>query len=132
HFAPVERLAIRIFARHRFEPAVGMVGPAVIHAVELPGIALALAADQGAAVAAAIDQRAHDTFAVAAEDDRPARHRASLEVAGIFDLRGVADIDPAAVEDGALFALEDVVGDEHLAVDEEGLRVRVLDDEIVA
>ena len=109
-----------------------MIGPAVIHAVELPGIALALAADQGAAVAAAIDQRAHGAFAVAAEDDRPPRHRAGLEVAGIFDLRGVADIDPAAVENGALFALENVVGDEHLAIDEERLRFRVLDDEIVA
>ena len=109
-----------------------MIGPAVIHAVELPGVALALAADQRAAVAAAIDQRAHGAFAVAAEDDRPARHRAGLEVAGIFDLRGVADIDPAAVEDGALLALQHVVGDEHLAIDEERLRLRVLDDEIVA
>ena len=132
HFAFVERLAIGILARHRLEPAVGMIGPTVIHAVELPGIAFALAADQRAAVAAAIDQRAHGTFAVAAEDDRPPRHRAGLEVAGVFDLRGVADIGPAAVENGALFALENVVRDEHFAIDEERLRIRVLDDEIVA
>src|SRR6202035_4582105 len=128
HFAFVESFAIGILARHRFEPAVGMIGPAVIHTVELPGIALALAADQSAAVAAAIDQRAHGAFAVAAEDDRPPRHRPGLEVAGIFDLRGVADIGPAAVENGALLALENVVGDENLAIDEERLRVRVLDD----
>jgi len=44
----------------------------------------------------------------------------------------VADIGPAAVENGALLALENVVGDENLAIDEERLRVRVLDDEIVA
>ena len=99
------------------------------------GIALilaALAADQGAAVATAVDQGPHRALAVAAEDDRPARHRAGLEVAGIFQLGAVADIDPAAVEDGALFPLEHVIRDEHLAVDKERLRLRVLDDEIVA
>ncbi len=109
-----------------------MIGPAVIHAVELPGIALALAADQRAAVAAAIDQRAHRAFAVAAEDDRAARHRPGLEVAGIFKLGSVADIDPAAVEDGALLALENIVGDENLAIDEERLLLGVFDHEIVA
>ena len=109
-----------------------MIGPAVIHAVELPGVAFALAADQRAAVAAAIDQRMHRAFAVAAEDDRAAGHRAGLEVAGIFQLRSVADIDPAAVEDGALLALENIVRDENLAIDEEGFRLWVLDDEVVA
>ena len=80
---------------------------------------------------AAIDQRAHGAFAIAAEDDRTAGDRPGLEVAGILQLGGVADIDPAAVEDGAFLALEDFVRDEHLAIDEEGLGFRVFDDEIV-
>src|SRR5580693_8358207 len=102
-----------------------MIGPAVIHAVKLPSIALTLAADQGAAVAAAVEQRADGAFAVAAKNDRAPRHGAGLEVTGIFQFRSMADIDPAAVEDGALLALQHVLGDEDLAIDEKGLGIPV-------
>ena len=74
----------------------------------------------------------HRAFAVAAEDDGAAGDRAGLEVAGVFQFRRVADIDPAMVEDGATLALQHVVRDEHLAIDEERLLLAIFDDEIVA
>ena len=104
----------------------------MIHAVELPGVAFPLAAHQRAAMPAAIDQGMDLAVAVAAEDDRPPRHRTRLEVAGVLEFRSVPDIDPAAVEDAALLALQHVVGDEHLAIDEEGLLLGIFDHEIVA
>jgi hypothetical protein len=81
---------------------------------------------------AAIEQRSYGSFAIAAEDDGPPGDGASLEVAGVFELRGMADVDPAAVENGALFALEHVVGDENLAIDEKRLLLRVFDDKVCA
>ena len=132
HFLLIERGAIGIGARHRFQPAIRMIGPAVIHAVELPSVAFALAAHQRAAMPAAIDERMDLALAVAAEDDRPPGHRARLEVAGILELRAVPDINPAAVQDAALLPLQHILGDEHLAIDEEGLLVGIFDHEIVA
>ena len=104
----------------------------MIDAVELPRVALALAADQRAAMAADVEQRAHLALPVAAEDHRPAGDLAGAEVAGIFDLRGVADVDPALVEDRAVLVLQDFRRDEHLAVDLEGQVLQVLDHEAVA
>ena len=101
----------------------------MIDAVELPGVALALAADQRAAMAADVEQRADLALAVAAEDHRPAGDAAGAEVARVFHLRGVADIDPALVEDRAVLVLQDFRRDEHLAVDRERQVLQVLDDE---
>src|SRR6185436_15082536 len=112
--------------------SVGVVRPAVIDALELPGVALALTANQRAAMAADVEQRAHLALAVAAEDHRTAGNVTGAEVAWIFDLRGVTDINPALVEDGAVLVLEDFRRDEHLAVDRERQIVGVLDDQTVA
>ena len=67
--------------------------------------------------------------AVAAEDHRAAGDVAGAEVARLLQLGGVADVDPALVEDGAVLGLQHVVGDEHLAVDREGQVLVILDDE---
>ena len=116
----VKFLAVGIVAGNSLELAVGVIGPAVIHAIKLPRVAFALAADDGAAVAAGIDQRARGALAVAAEDDRPARHVAGAEIAGRADLGRMADIDPALVEDRAIFIVEHGGRDEHFPVDREG------------
>src|SRR5580698_8906471 len=108
-----------------------MVGPAVIHAVELPRVAFALTANQRATMAAAIDQRMHLAFPVTAENDRAASYGTGFEVARIFQLRSMANIDPATIEDRALFTFEHLVRDEDFAIDEKSLRFRVLDDEFV-
>jgi hypothetical protein len=101
----------------------------VIDAVELPRVALALAAHQRAAVPARIDQRAHVALPVAAEDHRPAGDVAGAEVAGLLKLGGVTDVNPAVVEDGAVLGFQHLVGHEHLAVDGKSEVFVVLDDE---
>ena len=100
----------------------------MIDAVELPGVALALAAHEGAAVAADIEQRADLALAVAAEDHRTVGDAAGAEVTGVLHLRGVADINPALVEDRAVLVLQDFRRDEHLAVDRKRQILEILDD----
>ena len=126
----VEARRIGVVAGNALDRAVGVVGPAVIDAVELPGVALALATHQRAAMAADVEQRADLALPVAAEDHRTAGDAAGAEVARVLHLRGVADIDPALVEDRAVFVLQDVRGDEHAAVDLERQVLQVLDDEL--
>src|SRR5215469_17612672 len=99
----------------------------MIHAIEVARIALALTAHGGAAVTAGIDQAADRAAAVAAEDDRAAGRPAGAEVARAFQLGRMADIDPAAVEQGALLALENVARHEHLAPHLERHGLPVLD-----
>src|SRR6185295_13303212 len=88
------------------------------------------ATDNGAAMAADVEQRADVALAVAAEDHRTAGDVAGDEVARILDLRGVADIDPALVEDRAVLVFQDVRRDEDAAMDRERQVLQVLDDEL--
>ena len=97
----VEVLRIGVVARHAVQRAVVAVGPAVIDALEAPRVALALGADERAAMAAGVEQAVDLALPVAAEDHRPAGDPAGTEVAGLLQLGGVADIDPAAAEDAA-------------------------------
>src|SRR5262249_12479861 len=132
HLRLVEARRIGLLARHVAQRTVQLIGPAVIHAVEIARIAFALAAHHGAAVAARVDQAADRAVAVAAEDDRPAGRPAGAEIARVLELRRMADIDPATVEQRALLALEDVTRHEHLALDLERHGLAVLDHHGVA
>src|SRR6266852_3678294 len=60
------------------------------------------------------------TATIATEDHRPARDGTRLEIPRISHLGGVPDIDPAAIEHGALLALENLARHEDLAIDREG------------
>ena len=91
-------------------------------------IALALGAHDSAAMAAGVEQAVHLAGLIAAEDHRPAGDPARAEVAGIFQLGGVADINPAAAEDRRHLLAQNVVGDEHFAVEQESLSLAVVDD----
>ena len=95
------------------------VGPAVIDALEAAPVALALGADYRAAVAAGVEQAMERAALVAAEDDRPARHLAGAEIAGLLELGGMADIDPAAGEDLRHLLAQDVFRHQDLAVEQE-------------
>src|SRR4029079_8663028 len=103
----VEARRIGVVARDSLDAPAGMVGPAVIDAVELPRVALALAADQRAAVAADVEQRADLALPVAAEDPRAAGDMAGAEISGVLQLGSVADVDPSLVEDGAVLVFQD-------------------------
>ena len=127
-FLLVEALGIGVVAGHARERAVIGVGPAVIDAHEAPRIALALGADDGAAVPAGVEQAVVDVLGVAHEDHRPAGDLAGDEIARLLQLGGVADIDPAAAEDVGHLLAQDVLRDQHLAVQQEGFLFAIVDD----
>ena len=122
----IEARSIGVFARHGFQRAVRVEGPAVIHAVEAACVALPFAADKGAAMTAHIEQRVRLAVGVAGKQDGATGNLARAEIARIGDFRGMAHIDPAGVEDLAPFLLEDVVGNKDFAVDQKRVFVRVL------
>jgi hypothetical protein len=64
---------------------------------------------------------------VAHEDHRAAGDLAGAEIAGLLQLGIVPDIDPAAAEDARHLLAQDVVGDQHLAVEQERLLFAVID-----
>src|SRR4029450_12549197 len=109
-------------------PPVVAVGPAVIDALETAPVALALGADDGAAVAAGVEQAMERTGLIAAEDHRPAGDLARAEIAGLSQLGGMADIDPAAAEDLRRLLAQHLLRDQNLAIEQEGLLLAVVDD----
>ena len=85
-------------ARCRAERAVEAVGPRVVGALERLAPPLALADDR-AAMAADVQERAQRRFLVADDDDRDAARVAGEERAGLGDLIGAARVLPGAPED---------------------------------
>src|SRR5439155_19115658 len=84
--------------RDGMKRAVGLVGPAVVTAAEELDVALAIADDLGAAMAAAVIENMHGAVAVAAQDDWLAADRRRQIVARLCHLAVVADIDPGTPE----------------------------------
>ena len=123
--AALEVLGIGFFARLASQLSVGAERPAVIEALERLGVALALAADLGAAVRASVQQGTKPPLHVTCEQNIAARNRASDEVAGFRQFRGMAEIQPATVEDFFLLRLEDLVIDEVAACDLEDALCRI-------
>src|SRR5690606_38452652 len=103
--------------------------PRVVEALEQLAGPLPLAAEDGAAVEAAVEPGTDLAAAVTAEDHRPAAERAGLEVVGLGDFGLVAQVQPRARPDPVALRLEDLlraVGD---PIDAESQRVPVLDDQ---
>ena len=97
----VERLGIGVAARHAAPAGRHCRRSSRDRCTEAAPVALALGADDGAAVAAGVEQAVDLALLVAAEDHRPAGDLARAEIAGLLQLGGMADIDPAAAEDAA-------------------------------
>src|SRR5262249_19165679 len=95
---------------------------------EAAGVALALRAHDRAAVPAGVEQAVVLALLVTHENDRPAGDPARAEVAPLLELGGVPDIDPAAAEDLRPFPAQDVLADQNLAVEQEGLLLAIIDD----
>src|SRR5215472_1160875 len=89
-----------------------------------------LAADDVAAVRAAVKQRMWLAHAVAHQDQRPAADPPRDEVAGLSDLRDMAGVKPAIVEDLTLFDFEDRWIGKRPPVDAEDAVYPVIDDQI--
>ena len=78
---------------------------------------------------ACIEERARPARAVAHEQDRPAGDEPGAEVPVAGNLRIVAEIDPAPVEDPPMLRFENFGIDENPPVEPEALPFRVVDDE---
>src|SRR5215471_19325542 len=62
----------------------------------------------------------HLPVAITTKDHRAPCDGARSIIARIWHLRGVADVNPALIEDGPLLARKDLARHEHLAIDREG------------
>src|SRR5262249_3837206 len=85
----------RLAARHADEAALLVEGPGVVAAGEGAAVARALAADQRAAMRTGVVERVQPVVAVAGEEQRPPADPAREEVAGLLQLRRMAEIEPA-------------------------------------
>src|SRR5262245_10372333 len=117
-----------IRAGHAVELAVAVVAPAVIEAGVVLRITFRLAAHGSAAVAAGVEEDANPALAVAAEDNGTLADDAGLEIPRLPQLRLVADVDPADVEDTPPLELEYPRIHHRRAVDLKALGFRVVDD----
>ena len=84
------------------EAAVEMVGPGVVGADEVAGVALRLGADLGAAVAADVEQGVQRTACVAGDDHLLRIHAHHEIVAGGGRLADMAGAEPVAMPDPRL------------------------------
>jgi hypothetical protein len=113
----------RIAAHARHAAAVGdahqvaarIVGPLVIDAAVLAGVAAGLALHGRAAMGATIDEGMQAAVLGAADDDRRVADERRLEVVRVRDLRFQRDVVPdRAAKDGLPFAIEHVASGEHV------------------
>src|SRR6516164_8340715 len=94
----IEVARIAVLQRHRLEPAVEMIGPAVIATLKFVGIAFVVGNDQRTAVSALIVDDANFAFGIANENHGLAADEGAYIVAGLAHLALVADIDPGPAE----------------------------------
>jgi hypothetical protein len=85
-------------ARGAAQPAVEPIGPGVVRALDRAA-PLRLADQEGAAVAADVQERAQVAVAVERHDHRQAAHVRREDAAGAAELGGVAGVLPRALED---------------------------------
>jgi hypothetical protein len=97
---------LELALRRRDQLAVEIVGPAVIGADELAGMAMLVVADARAAMAAEIVEGADLAVLAAHHDDHLRADPPGEVVAALWDRAGVAGEQPAAVEDVAQVRLE--------------------------
>src|SRR5262249_38420460 len=117
HAGAVEGRAIALLGGQTLERASAAVVPGVVEAAHGPAVALGHPADQRAAMAARVVEDALDAVVAVPEQQRPVADVAGPEVTRLRDLRLVADVEPAAIEDRAHLALEHVLVGQRRAVD---------------
>ena len=105
-FRILEVAGIAIRPRHGAQLAGIEKAPAVIGACEETRRALLLAAERGAAMGAAVEQRADLALRVTQQNDRPQPQPDSDEIVIVRDLAVVPEIDPHRAEDVGHLRLE--------------------------
>src|SRR5262249_16283387 len=118
--------SIRAFAGLAAQRAVEAEHPAVIEALEGFRIAALLATNLRTAMRAGVEHRAQGALGVAREQDAAAADLTGDEVAGLWHFGGMAEIEPAFVEDARALGLENLGIDKGLARNLEDL-LRLVD-----
>ena len=113
------------------QAAIAVVAPAVIEAEKALGIALRLAANDGAAVAAHIQVNTNFRFRVAAKNDRTSTNIARLEIAGSAHFGFMTNVNPAGIEDLAHLVFEYLRLDQRATIDLEVMIGGIVDDEFL-
>ena len=104
----VEPLGVACLVGDADEFTTTVEGPSVVEALEYLAVALVVAADEGAAVAAGVVEDAYLAVAGADEEEGASAHLATAVVAGVGDLGLVTEVEPAAVEEALAFQLQDL------------------------
>ena len=123
----IEALGVGLYARQVAQFAVRAKHPAVVAAGEVFGRAACLAANGGTPVRARVQERMELALGVAVENQVAATHRAGHERARPGQLGGMANIQPALVENLRPLGLENAAVDEGLArhAEQAGIRVNM-------
>ena len=103
----------------RGEAAVHVERPAVIETLEGNGVAARLAHQRRPAMRAGVEERVHRAAAVPIEHQFARPYRPGQVVAVLGDLRPVAEVEPAFVEDRAPLGFQNLLIGEGLAGDAE-------------
>ena len=120
-----EAFGVGLYARQVAQFAVRAKHPAVVAAGEVLGRAAGLAANRGTPVRACVQERMKLALGVAVEDQVAATHRAGHKRARPGQLGGMANIQPALVENLRPFGLENAGVDEGLACHAEQAGIRI-------
>ena len=128
--AAVVLLAVVALLEARGKAAVHVERPAVIEAAERQRIALLFAHHHRAAVRAGVEEGVHGPAAIAVEDELAAADGAGDEVAVVADLRAMAEIEPAPVEDLPPLLLEHLFVGKGAPGDAEQVPLAILDDHV--
>jgi myo-inositol-1(or 4)-monophosphatase len=128
---PVEALRVSGLVGHLHQVTLRVERPRVVEALEDASVAGILTADRRAAVGARVEQRADLAVGAAHEDDRPAADVAPDEVAGVWNLGLVANVQPAAVEDPLPLELVDRLRRHRRAVHAEQSALPIVGDQRV-
>jgi hypothetical protein len=102
----------------------------MIEALQNLGVTLVVSADQRASVRACIQKNPQFAVAAADEKKRPPRDVPAPEVAWLFDLGFVAQVQPAFIENPLLLHLKNLARRHGGAMDAKYTIFRVVDDQI--
>jgi hypothetical protein len=83
---------------------------------------------QSTTMAAGVEENFNFAFLVAHENNRAASHAAGDKITGLFQLRAVANINPAFRENLTHFIAQNFVRHVHFAIEEEDPLFRIVDD----
>src|SRR5262249_30498257 len=127
HLALREAGTVGTGVRHADQRPVRAIGPVVIEAGEVPGVAAALAAHHAAAMAAGIMEEGEPITGPAHHRGGPAAAPPSQEIARLRQLALMPGIEPATVEDALLLVAEEIGIAIDLRAEAEDARFLVLD-----